>query len=188
MNLMNEAQQIFKAAELIYSAEQINHAMDKMADELNQLFANQKIQQPVIVLSIMNGGLILTGQLLTRLDFPLYVDYLHATRYRNETQGGELQWKVEPQNNLQGRHVLIIDDILDEGYTLKSIQQYCQQQQAAQIVSAVLVEKKHQRRTTGVNCDVIGMAVDDRYVFGFGMDYKGYHRNLNAIYAVAEES
>ena len=187
MNLFNEAQTILNKAELIYSAAQIHQAMDEMAAKLNQLFENKNPQQPVIVLSVMNGGLILTGQLLTRLNFPLHVDYLHASRYRNETQGGDLQWKVEPQNNLQGRQLLIIDDILDEGYTLKSIQQYCQQQQAADIISAVLVEKQHTRRVPNVSCDVIGMTVEDRYVFGFGMDYKGYHRNVNGIYAVAEE-
>ncbi len=186
MSTLAEAQTVLDRAELIYTAEEVSSAIDKMAEQLNKIFAHIKKDQPVLALSIMNGGLILSGHLLTRLDFPLQIDYLHASRYRNQISGGELHWKVEPQHDLAGRELLIIDDILDEGYTLAAIQQYCMQKQAERVVSAVLVEKHHQRRTADVECDVIGMSVEDRYVFGFGMDYKSYHRNLNGIYAVAE--
>jgi len=178
------AKQILENAELIYTADQIQQTIDQLAEKLNTKFIN--ITDPVIVLPVMNGGLILSGQLITRLTFPVEVDYLHATRYRNETSGNELKWKVKPQNSLENRTLLIIDDIFDEGHTLEAVLEFCKSENATNVYTAVLVEKKHPRPKASIKSDFVGMSVDDRYVFGFGMDYKGYHRNLNGIYAVSE--
>lgn len=182
-----QAQQVLDQAELLVDAERISQALDQLAQRISEAVARQgPLQQPVVVISVMNGGLILSGHLLTRFNFPLHVDFIHATRYRNQTSGGELEWKVEPHQSIQGRSLIILDDILDEGYTLQAIVDYCRRQGAASVISAVLVEKKHDRRTPHVDCDFVGLEVEDRYVFGFGMDYRGYHRNLNGIYAVAD--
>jgi hypoxanthine phosphoribosyltransferase len=133
---------------------------------------------------VMNGGLITTGHLLTRLGFPLEVDYLHATRYRNEFRGGELFWRVSPEVPMAGRHVVIVDDILDEGATLAAILAYCEEAQAASVTTAVLVDKQHDRKAVpGLKADYCSLKVADRYVFGFGMDYKGYWRNAPGIFA-----
>ncbi len=182
-----QAQQVLQQADCLYDARAISRALDQLAIEISERVAERvNGDQPVIVVSVMNGGLVLSGHLLTRFKFPLHVDFIHATRYRNQTSGGELEWKVEPHQSIQGRHLIILDDILDEGYTLKAIIEYCRTQGAASVTSAVLVEKQHDRRAPGAECDFIGLTVEDRYVFGFGMDYKGYHRNLDGIYAVGE--
>lgn len=187
-HLFDQAAAVLKNAEIIYNDKQVQTSLDKLANEINSAVAAHALNnRPVIVLSIMNGGMVLTGHLLTRLNFPLHIDYIHATRYRNKTQGGKLDWKVRSQNNLAGRTLLILDDILDEGITLDAIIKHCEAEGAEKIISAVLIDKKHNRRKSGVNCDFIGLEVEDRYVFGFGMDYKGYHRNLNGIYALAEK-
>jgi len=186
MKNFSHAKKILENADLIYTAEQIQQTIDQLAEQLNNKFLN--IPDPIIVLPVMNGGLILSGQLITRLTFPVEVDYLHATRYRNETSGSELKWKVKPQNSLQNRTLLIIDDIFDEGHTLKAVLEYCKSENATNVYTAVLVEKNHPRPKASIKSDFVGMSVDDRYVFGFGMDYKGYHRNLNGIYAVSEKS
>lgn len=178
-----EALQVLEKADLIYTANQIEQAVTLLAEKINSQFASTS--QSVIVIPIMNGGLILSGQLITRLKFPLLVDYLHATRYRDGTTGAELQWRARPQQVLKGKIILIIDDILDEGRTLSEVLHYCTQQGAKQVYSAVMVEKDHPRPKAAVKTDFTGMHVADRYVFGFGMDYKGYHRNLNGIYAVS---
>jgi len=188
-DLFNEASSVLNNAELVYDHNQVEQALDTLASDINQAFDIDSLNsQPVIVLSVMNGGMVLTGHLLTRLKFPLHVDYVHATRYRNKTRGGELNWKVKSQNSLAGRTLLILDDILDEGYTLDAIIKYCKVEGAEKIISAVLVDKKHNRRKPGVNCDFTGLEVGDKYVFGFGMDYKGYHRNLDGIYALASDN
>jgi len=186
MKNYSQAKQILENAELIYSAEKIQQAIGQLAQCINNKLTG--LEHPVVALPVMNGGLILSGQLITRLSFPVEIDYCHATRYRNETTGSKLHWKVKPQNSLKGRTILVIDDIFDEGHTLKSVVDFCEFNGAAQVYSVVLIEKNHPRAKAAYKCDFIGMGVEDKYVFGFGMDYKGYHRNLNAIYAVQDNS
>jgi len=180
---ITEAQQVLNSADLIYTADQIHSAINRLAESINRELGDRN--EPVIVLPVMNGGLVLCGHLFTRLNFPVLLDYLHATRYRDETSGADLHWKAKPQQTLKNKTVLVIDDILDEGYTLSAVLDYCRQQEVAQVYSVVLVEKEHARSKAAVKADFTGLYVNDRYVFGFGMDYKGYHRNLNGIYAVS---
>ena len=176
-----EISQVMQRADCLHDRDTVERAIDRMASEIERDLAGGD----VVVVCVMNGGLILTAALLARLQFALRVDYMHASRYRERTRGDELHWKVEPSQSLAGRDVLIVDDILDEGYTLDAILRYCGQQSPASLRAAVLVEKIHDR---GVNpaVDYVGLEVPDRYVFGYGMDYKGYWRNAPGIYAVAE--
>ncbi len=133
----------------------------------------------------LSGGLIFSGKLLTHLQFPLEASYLHATRYRNETTGGDLFWKAKPEVSFIDRHVLIIDDILDEGHTLSAIVDFCKHAGARQVHTAVLIDKEHERKARpDLKADYMGLPCVDRYVFGYGMDYKGYWRNAAGIYAV----
>ncbi|UOG91470.1 MAG: hypoxanthine-guanine phosphoribosyltransferase [Candidatus Thiothrix sulfatifontis] len=168
-------------ADLLYSAEDIALTLDKMAAEITAKLADKN----PLVLCVMTGGVILTGHLLTRLAFPLEQDYLHATRYRGATSGSKtITWLHKPDTSLEERHVLLVDDILDEGYTLREITQWCREQGAASVHVAVLADKQHARRVDGVRRDFSALELPDRYVFGFGMDYKEYWRNANGIYAV----
>ena len=176
---LEHIKQVRAEADCLASVKQAEIALDNMAAAIT---ARQKNNNPLIV-CVMNGGLVVTGCLLSRLDFPLEQDYLHATRYRGETQGGELNWLVEPQHSLKNRHVLIVDDILDEGYTLAAIVKYCYDSGAADVETAVLIEKMHNRKQ-GIKADYVGLEMEDHYLFGYGMDYKGYLRNAPGIFAV----
>lgn len=162
---------------------EVEAALDSMAAAINAELADKN----PLVICIMHGGLITSGKLATRLDFPLQLDYLHATRYRGETSGQDLQWKVFPSVSLKGRAVLLVDDIFDVGTTLKLITEYCKQQGCVSVQSAVLIDKQHDRKETGIEVDFVGLEVVDRYLFGYGMDYKDYLRNAPGIYAIAEQ-
>ena len=116
----------------------------------------------------------------------LEFDYLHATRYRGATSGGELVWKHRPATPLQGRRVLLVDDILDEGHTLAAMRDWCLEQGAADVRIAALAVKMHDRCVPGLCADYVGVEVPDRYVFGYGMDYHEQGRNLPAIYALKD--
>ena len=178
---VTEADTLLSEADLLVTESEVTAAIERIATEIT---AQLKETNPVL-LCVMNGGLIFTGQLLTRLVFPLEVDYVHATRYGHETNGAHLHWTVRPQLDLNGRTVLLLDDILDEGVTLASIAEYCRQQGAAEVSMAVLVEKLHLRKVTpGMRADFSGIEVGDRFLFGYGLDYKGYWRNAPGIYAV----
>ncbi len=176
---VTHATQVFEQADLLFPAAEVEAALDRMAQAIRERLARSN---PVI-LCVMTGGVVPVGKLLPRLDFPLQLDYLHATRYRGDTWGGELHWVSKPSIPLQGRSVLVVDDILDEGLTLKAILEHCRAQDAREALSAVLVDKRHDRKN-GVQASITGLSVEDRYVFGYGMDYKGYLRNAPGIYAV----
>jgi hypoxanthine phosphoribosyltransferase len=174
-----QAQQVYQEADCLYDRHAVETAIERMAHAITKEMAAKN----PLVLSVMSGAMIPAGILLSHLDFPLHLDYIHASRYRGETSGGELQWRVTPRYELKDRVVLIIDDILDEGLTLQAIINSCRQLGASEVYSAVLVKKLHERNV-GIEADFVGLEVEDRYVFGFGMDYKEYLRNAPGIYAV----
>jgi hypoxanthine phosphoribosyltransferase len=178
---VTDANMMFSEADCLVSEPAVISAIGRLAAEIT---VRLKDANPVVI-CIMNGGLIFTGQLLPQLAFPLQVDYVHATRYGHEKNGANLNWTVRPQLDLKGRTVLLLDDILDEGVTLAAIAEYCRQQGAKEVLMAALVEKLHLRKVTpGMRPDFTGIEVGDRFVFGYGLDYKGYWRNAPGIYAV----
>lgn len=173
--------QVMAEADCLYTEAEVEAAIDRVAVAINADLAERN----PIVFCVMNGGLIFAGRLVTKLGFPLELSYLHATRYRNETQGGDLFWKAKPEISLIDRDVLIIDDILDEGHTLSAIVDFCHQAGARAVLTAVLIDKDHQRKARpDLKADYVGLGCSDRYIFGYGMDYKGYWRNAAGIYAV----
>ncbi len=178
--MLNEIEQVQKNAQLLYSEGEVEAAIDVMAEKINASLA----QQNPIVLCVMNGGIVTAGKLMTKLNFPLTLDAINVSRYGNETSGSHINWLQKPACALKNRVVLIIDDILDQGLTLEAIYQYCQEQGAKQIYSAVLVDKKI-NKPKPVQADFIGLSVADHYLYGYGMDYKGYLRNAAGIYACA---
>lgn len=171
-------------AKQLYSMEQIDQAILDMAAAINRDYADRD----PLLLTIMNGGVVLMGKLLPLLDFPLQIDYLHATRYRGDTNGAVIEWIVTPGLSLKGREVIIVDDILDVGATLLAIVDACEKQGAASVATAVLVDKVHDRKAMpGIKADYTGVEAEDAYLFGCGMDYREYWRNMPGLYAVAEE-
>jgi hypoxanthine phosphoribosyltransferase len=174
-----EAAYMLASADTLYSQEQVEQALDRLAMEITGRISGED----PIILCVLNGALIPTGHLLTRLHFPLRQDYVHATRYRGNTSGTDLEWIGQPSASLKDQTVLVIDDILDEGVTLTAIVDACREAEAKAVYSAVLVEKLH-KRGVGYKADFVGLTVEDRYVFGYGMDYKGYLRNVPEIKAV----
>lgn len=138
-----------------------------------------------LVLCVMTGALIAVGALLPKLNFPLEVDYIHATRYQGKLAGGELEWRQLPSTSLSNRTVIIIDDVLDEGVTMAMLKTYCEEQGVTHCYTAVLVDKKL-KKDKPVQADFVGFQSDDQYLYGLGMDYKGYLRNVNGLYACPE--
>lgn len=184
MSITDQINKVFSTSTLLFSMEDINQALDKMAEHIHQQLHDKN---PVII-CVMVGGLIPTGHLLMRLNFPLEVDYVHATRYQGETQGGQLLWKVKPRIDLKDRTVLVIDDILDGGVTLAAIVKELKSMGSSMVYSAVLVDKHEKRVAEGLqHADFVGLKVDDHFVFGYGMDYKEYLRNVPGIYKVSPE-
>ncbi len=179
--LYQEVIHVRNRAELIHDETSMNACYDRLAIEVSE----NLVDSDPLLLPVMMGGLYLAGQLLPRLDFPLELDYLHATRYRDKLQGDALHWVVSPTEKVADRTVLIIDDILDQGVTLDGIIRKLKLSGAAEVQSLVLTTKQCER-INNVAVTYSGVDVPDKYVFGCGMDYRGYWRNLPQIYAVED--
>jgi hypoxanthine phosphoribosyltransferase len=179
--MLKEIQNIQATADLLHSEQEVEAAIKSMACAINLALADRN----PLLLCVMNGGIVIFGKLLTQLTIPLTIDAINVSRYQNQISGGNIVWRVKPETPLKGRTILIVDDILDEGLTLEAIYQYCREQGASSIYSAVLIDKilDHEKPVTA---DFIGMKTANRYVFGYGMDYKGYLRNAPGIYACKE--
>ena len=176
-----EARQILDTAEQIYSAEVVTETLQRMAADITDKLSGQY----PLVLSVMGGAVVFTGQLLPLLEFPLSFDYLHVSRYNDKIKGGKVDWKVVPHTSVKDRVVLVLDDILDEGITLASIRERIIESGAKAFYSAVFANKAI-NKSKPIKADFVGVTLPDRYVFGFGMDIYGSWRNLPAIYAVKD--
>lgn len=184
MSIPNEINKVYESAICLFSKADVEAALDKMAEEIH----NQLSERNPLFLTVMVGGMIPAAGLLERIDFPLELDYIHATRYTGKTRGGVMAWKNYPSANLNNREILVIDDILDGGVTLQEIVNYCQEQGAKKVYTAVLVDKKNARLPQGLaKADFTGLYADNHYLFGYGLDYKEYLRNAPGIYAVSED-
>lgn len=175
------AKEILDEAELICSAEEVSRAVARLAQEVDKSLGDQY----PLVLSVMGGAVVFTGQILPQLNFPLEFDYIHVSRYGNATQGGALEWKVMPRENVAGRVILVLDDILDEGHTMAAIRDKLLAMGAAAFYCAVFADKEI-GKPKPISADFTGIKLPNRYVFGFGMDVHGAWRNLPAIYALKQ--
>ncbi|CAL1240788.1 hypoxanthine-guanine phosphoribosyltransferase [Candidatus Methylocalor cossyra] len=173
-----EIQRVAAEAECLYTQAQVEAALDRLAEEITARLADR---HPVLI-AVLNGGIIPTAGLAMRLAFPLEIDSLKAGRYQGETTGATMRWLLQPALPLAGRTVLVVDDVLDEGITLAEILRHCREAGAAAVYSAVLVDKQLGREKP-CRPDFVGLGAGNHYLFGYGMDYKGYFRNWPGIFA-----
>jgi hypoxanthine phosphoribosyltransferase len=176
-----EAMRLLETADELFKAPEVRAAVERMAGDIN---ARLKDEFPV-VLAVMGGAAVFTGQLLPLLHFPLEFGAIEVTRYNNDIQGRDISWRLAPRDNVRDRVVLVVDDILDEGITLAAIRKKLLEMGAREVLSAVFADKDL-GRAKPVVADFVGVRVPNRYVFGFGMDAYGLWRNLPSIYALKE--
>jgi hypoxanthine phosphoribosyltransferase len=180
---LQKAKTMLDNAEVVHDEATVQRAVEDVATAICARLADKY----PLVLCVMTGGVVFCGQLMTRLGFPLDFDYLHATRYGPETQGGKISWRTAPWTSVKGRTVLVVDDILDEGVTLAAVKESLTRMGAAEVLTAVFADKANGKKKP-ISADFVGLTVPDRFVFGFGMDAGGVWRNLPAIYAMKDDA
>ncbi|SDE23608.1 hypoxanthine phosphoribosyltransferase [Massilia sp. PDC64] len=181
----NRARALLANAEEIVSADKVQAAVRNVAEVLNQRFDNDATGEFPLVLGVMGGAVVFTGNLLPQLTFPLEFDYIHVTRYGDLDRGGEVVWKVIPRQDVKGRTIIIVDDILDEGETLAHVKQRLLDMGAAEVILAVFADKEL-GKVKPVQADIVGLTVPNQFVVGFGMDAHGYWRNLPGLWVIRD--
>jgi hypoxanthine phosphoribosyltransferase len=180
------ARDLLARAEELVSADTVQDAVRNVAEVLNARFDTDDSGEFPLVLGVMGGAVVFTGHLLPQLNFPLEFDYIHVTRYGDQDRGGEVVWKVIPRQNVAGRTIIVVDDILDEGETLAHVKQRLLDMGAAEVILAVFADKDLGRQKP-VQADIVGLTIPNRFVVGFGMDAHGYWRNLPGLWVIKEE-
>jgi len=182
----NRARALLESAEEIFDKATVDASVTRMAEELNARYDRPDNQEFPLVLGVMGGAVVFTGNLLPQLTFPLEFDYIHVSRYGDEDKGGQVVWKVIPRSNVAGRTVIVLDDILDEGETLAHVKERLLDMGAAEVILAVFADKAI-GKPKPVKPDLVGITIPNRFVVGFGMDAYGYWRNLPGLWAIKTE-
>ena len=182
MNNATDPQTILENSRVLFNREKVAATVQKMADEINAYYGDE----PVILISVLTGAIIPAAWLITKLKMPVQMDFVHATRYRGGLYGAELEYRVPPRLDLEGKHVLIVDDIFDEGNTLAAIKGSVEKRHAASVKMAALVRKDHDRGLPRDYVDFFGLDVPDVYVFGCGMDVYEEWRHLDEIWVLEQ--
>ena len=177
-----DPQAILDNSRVLFGRDEVNAAVQKMADEINAYYGNE----PLILISVLTGAIIPAAWLITKLKMPVQMDFVHATRYRGGLYGAELEYRVPPRLDLEGKNVLIVDDIFDEGNTLAAIKGSVEKRKAGSVKMAALVRKDHDRGLSRDYVDFVGMDVPDVYVFGCGMDVYEEWRHLDEIWVLEQ--
>ena len=178
----SDPREILERSKILSTRQDVESAIERMARQINGHYGDREIT----MLIVMTGAVMPAAWLAAKLKMPLQMDFVHATRYAGQTHGGEIEFRVPPRLNLEGHDVLIVDDIYDIGLTLEMIEKYCESRGARSVNSAVLVRKIHDRQTTEKRPEFIGMEVEDKYIFGCGMDAYEHWRHLDEIRALEE--
>jgi hypoxanthine phosphoribosyltransferase len=173
---------VLSRADCLVEKGAVEASLDGMAEQIRAALGGKD----PLVLAVATGGIVVTGLLLPRLDFQLRLDYVHASRYRGALSGAQLHWEHRPSEAVRGEHVLVVDDIFDRGHTMEDVVRACIEDGAASVTAAVLAVKEGAAETD-YRPDIVGLTLPNRYVMGYGLDYKRYFRNLPGIYAAADE-
>jgi hypoxanthine phosphoribosyltransferase len=160
--------------EILLSAERIQQRVAEMARQI----APDYRDRPVTIVGVLTGSLIFLADLVRHLDLPLRIGLIQASSYRGATTTpGELHVQPELLPDLRGRHILLLDDILDTGQTLSRLVEHLRQLDIASIRVAVLLRKRGRQRVH-IEPDYCGFDIPDAFVVGYGLDYNDEYRHL----------
>lgn len=179
----DRARALLANATQIVTPEEVQAAVARVATQLNARFGNPDEKAFPLVLGVMGGAVVFTGHLLPQLDFPLEFDYIHVSRYGDDDRGGRIVWKVIPRQDVTGRTIVVVDDILDEGETLAHVKQRLLDMGAAEVIVAVFADKDL-KRAKPIKADLVGLTLPNEFVVGFGMDVYNYWRNLPGLWSI----
>lgn len=159
---------------VLYAQDQVNQRLDELANTLTEKYQDQF---PLIV-PVMTGAMMFTSEMMKRLNFKLNVDYIDVTSYaENSESTGKVKLIQDLSHNIKDRPIIIMEDIIDTGHTLKYLAQLFADRGAKSIEICSLLDKPA-RREVDVEADYVGFKVPNEFIVGYGLDFNGLYRNL----------
>ncbi len=166
----------------LYTEEQIRTRVKALAAELSARFRDR---HPLVV-CVLKGAFMFTADLVRHLDFPLQVDFVRISSYGSGTSPGQVRLVLDLATDVRGRDVIVVDDILDTGETLRFLLERIEKESPASVSICVLVDKI-ERRAAQVEADYRGFVLDKGFIVGYGIDWAEEGRNLRALYTLSDE-
>jgi len=167
--------------EVLISEEQIRDRIRQMADEISEKYRGQE----VLLIGILNGSVFFMTALAQQMSIPLELDFMAASSYVGKDSTGKVLITKDLDRSVKGRHVIIVEDIVDTGQTLYLLREMLQQREPASLEIVTLLDKP-ERRKVDFQADIIGFRIPDKFVIGWGMDYNQKYRELPYIGVVNE--
>src|SRR3989338_2965032 len=162
------------------SKEEIELAVQKLASHINKDYQNKAI----ILVGVLKGSFIFLADLIRQLNMTVEVDFVRLSSYQNEKKStGTVVITKDIETSITGKHVLIVEEILDSGRTLDFLTKRFRANAPASVKICVLLDKKDQR-VVPVEADYVGIKIENKFVIGYGLDYQEKYRNLSSIFYV----
>lgn len=169
---------------VLLTSEMIDQRLKELADNISTDF------QPdthITLIPILTGSLIFVADLIRKLPLMMHIDMVTVSSYRGtSTTAQTLKWKSPLPENLKGKQVLLIDDILDSGQTISAVREALQEKEPALLKTCVFLRKKRESAMT-TPVDYVGFDIEDEFVVGYGLDYDGYYRNLPELVTLKDD-
>ncbi len=163
---------------VLFHEQTILSRLDALAARITEDYRGQDLS----IIAVLNGSLIFAADLLRRLPLPVKLDCLSASSYRGAAQSsGSVSFRELPMSSVNGRHILILDDILDTGLTLRSICEKLRVEASPLSVRICVLLRKDKPRAADLEADYVGFDIGDEFVVGYGLDYQERYRNLPFI-------
>lgn len=148
--------------------------------EMAEQFMEEYKGKELTFICILKGSIFFTADLAKKIDGDVRVDFVRVSSYEGENSTGEIRMKLDLKDSIQGKDVIIIEDIIDTGRTLKYLKEYLKIKQPNSLKVCTLLDKK-ERRVCDMEADYVGFTIPDKFVIGYGMDYDEKYRNLPYI-------
>ena len=162
------------------SAQDLSSCVEQLAEKINHDYAGKNL----VLIGVLNGAFIFMADLARRLNFPIKIDFVRLASYGDKSQScGDIRITKDVELPLQGTHVLIVEDIVDSGYTLKWLLNHISNMCPESVKVCALLDKR-ERREVEVTVNYAGMTIESGFLVGYGLDFSENYRNLPAIYEI----
>lgn len=170
--------EVNKREKVLFSREEINERVKKLGKEISEIYKEKNL----VVVSLLRGSFIFCADLVREMDIPVEVDFITTHSYgHGEISTGNVDIVHDLRTDLKGKDVLIVDDIMDSGHTIKKVREHLQEKNPESVNICVMLDKPD-RRQVELDPDYIGFSIPDLFIVGYGLNYGDHYRNIPYIF------